>query len=344
MAQKLEVMCRYAGHDGYDGYGNTLFSEKNLKNHQKWCERGITCNRPWNPQRDDLGLYELEERQTLNATLLKTWNKWLRSPYCQCTYSSGHRPITEYCRHCNRPMTIESAKELNRFSAMDSNQSEHIRRMRAGPTWVMVYENTVRAAELALKLLINVTGPAPENELPKYGRHNLQALWNQVPKCAKDRMYLEIHANYHDEHGPHTITATGEIESNPMPIAEQPVFDKFGEEFNQVRYAWDNLSKSGIDKVNELAKSWPDPITLYYLHSATGHVLSVLQKHPWDSEARHPRWDRRVQLLLGLDESTYHTDWPPTYIVEEPFISKAKPRRPTGAKMTDPDGPQPQST
>ena len=244
MAQKLEAICRYAGRDGY---GKVLYSEKNLKNNQKWCERGTTCNRPWNSQRDALGLYELEERQTLNFKLLDAWNTWLRSPYCQCTYSSGHRPITEYCRYCKRPMTAESAKELNRLSEVDSSERERIRRLRAGPTWFMVYENTVRAAELALKLLINATGPALENELPKYGKHNLRALWEQGPECAKDAVYLEIHANHHYERRPHTITATGEITSSPLPVAEQPVFDKFGEEFDSVRYAWDNLSRRGID-------------------------------------------------------------------------------------------------
>ena len=226
-------------------------------------------------------------------------------------------------------MTAESAKEMNGLSVVDSSEHERIRRLRAGPTWVMVYENTVRAAELALKLLINATGPALENELPKYGRHNLQALWERVPKCAKDQVDMEIFGNHHFEHLPHTITATGEIASPPLPLEEQPVFDKFGEEFNQIRYAWDDLSRKGIDEVNELAQKWPDPINLYYLYLATEAVLSVLQRHPWDSGTRHSRWDRRVQLLLGLDESTYHTDWPPTYIAEEPIVIKAKPRRPT---------------
>ena len=179
---------------------------------------------------------------------------------------------------------------------------------------------------LGLKLLINATGPAPENELPQYGRHNLHALWNQVPKCAKDEVQLAIYANCHDEQGPHAITATGELTSEPLPIAEQPVFDKFGQEFDSVRYVWDNLSRKGIAEVNELAKKWPDPINLYYLYSATGAVLSVLQRHPWDSEGGHARWDRRVQLLVGLDESTYHTDWPPRYIVEEPIVLEVKPR------------------
>ena len=316
MSQKLEVICRYAGHDGY---GKVLYSDKNLKGNQKWCERGTICNRPWDPQRDDLGLYELEERQTLNFKLLEAWNTWLRSPYCQCNYSSGHRPITEYCRHCIRPMTAESSKELDRLSVVDSSEHERIRRLRAGPTWIVVHENIVRAAELALKLLINATGPAPENELPKYGKHNLQALWEQVPKCAKDQVAFEGFGNPHYEQCPHTITAAGEIASPPQPLTEQPVFDKFGEEFDSVRYAWDDLARRGIDEVNKLAQKWPDPINLYYLHSATGAVLAVLQRHPWDSGTRPRSWDRRVQLVLGMDESTYHTDWPPSYIVEEPM-------------------------
>lgn len=323
MAQKVEVICR---HTGYDEWGNVLLSEKGLENNQQWCEIGTTCNRLWNPERDALGLYELEERQTLNFKLLEAWNTWLRSPYCQCTYSSGHRPETEYCRSCSCPMNADSTIDLDRLTGMDRSEHERIRRLRAGPTWIIVYENTVRAAELALKLLINATGPAPENELPKYGRHNLQALWDQVPKCAKDEVQLAIYANHHDEQGPHTITATGELTSEPLPIAEQPVFDKFGQEFDSVRYAWNNLSRKGVNEVNELAKKWPDPINLYYLYSATGTVLSVLQRHPWDSEASHARWDRTVQLLLDLDESTYHTDWPPRYIVEEPIVLEVKPR------------------
>ena len=178
----------------------------------------------------------------------------------------------------------------------------------------MVYENTVRAAELALKLLIYATGPAPENELPKNrDGHNLQALWNHVPKCAKDQVDWELFGNHHFDHLPHTITATGEIASPPLPPSEQPVFE---EEFNSVRYAWDDLSRKGIDEVNELAQKWPDPINLYYLYMATNAVLSVFQRHPWDSGTRHPRSDKRVQLVLELDESTYHTDWLPTYIEE----------------------------
>ena len=333
MAQKQEVICRYAG---CDEYGNELLSEKTLKTHQEWCEKGITCNRPWIPTRDDFGLSELEQRHRLNFQLLQEWNTSLRSPYCQCTYSSGHPPTAGLCRTCKRPMNSQYANELDRLSEIDRKQHERIRRLNAGPTWIMVYENTVRAAELALraaelalKLLINATGPAPEKELPKYGKHDLRALWNQVPKCAKDEVYIEIYANHHYEDPAHAITATGELISDPLSIAEQPVFDKFGEEFASVRYAWDDLVRKGLVKVKEMATKWPDPINLYYLYSATGVVLSVLQRHPWDSQNRSPRWARRVQLALGLDESTYHTDWPHKHISEEPNVLEVKPMRQT---------------
>ena len=122
---------------------------------------------------------------------------------------------------------------------------------------------------------------------------------------------------HHFDNNPHVIRATGESVSDPIPIPEQPVFHKFGEEFDLVRYAWDNLAKEGVDRINEQAQEWPNPIDLYYLHAATEVVLSVLQRHPWDRETKRSRWDRGVRLVLGLDESTYHSDWPPTYILTE---------------------------
>ncbi len=233
MVHKREIICQYAGSDGY---GNVILSEKKLENHQEWCEKGITCNRPRDHGRDELGLYELEERQRLNFILLKEWNNRLRSPYCQCRYSSGHQPATEYCKFCRRPMNPESTVvSLDSYSVMDSNEYERIRRLRAAPTWVPVYENTVRAAELALKLLIVATAPAPKDECPKVGKHNLRELWNQVPECAKEELDVEIFGNQHFEYRPHTITAMGQLVSDPLPTSEQPVFHKFGEEFDSVR-------------------------------------------------------------------------------------------------------------
>ena len=87
MTNQRTIVC---GYNDFDEYGNPLPPDRRLNDQQEWCKRGVTCNRPPNPQRDDLGLYELEERRWLNAALLKQWNTWLRSPYCQCTYSSGH--------------------------------------------------------------------------------------------------------------------------------------------------------------------------------------------------------------------------------------------------------------
>jgi len=227
-------------------------------------------------------------------------------------------------------MNPESTVAPDSLPGIDRNESERIRRLRAGPTWIPVYENTVRAAELALKLLIVATAPAPKDELLRVGKHNLRELWNQVPKCAKEELDAEIFGNHHFENLPHTITDTGELVSDPLPLSEQPVFDKFGEEFNSLRYAWDNLARKGLDEVNESAMKWPDPINLYYLHCATEAILSLLQRHPWDLDYRATRWDRRVQLALGLDDSTYHTDWPASYIQEEPIELKVKPRRQSG--------------
>lgn len=327
LGNKKEIICRYAG---CDGYGNVLYSEEKLEENQEWCQEGITCNRRPDLNRDELGLYELEERQWLNVKLLEEWNRWLRSPYCQCTYSSGHRPTTGYCKSCRRPMTTESAVAMDSYSGIDSNGSERIRRMRAGPTWVPVYENIVRAAELALKLLVAATGPAPLNELPTVGRHNLRELWKKVPECAKDQVYAEIYGNHHFENVPHTITAKGEPLSDPLKLSEQPVFDKFEKEFDSVRYAWQNLGRYGLDEVNDRAKNWPDPINLYYLHFATEAALSVLERRLSDSEYRTGPWDRRIQMALSLDEMTYHTDWPHTYIEEEPIVIevRAKPQEP----------------
>lgn len=293
---------------------------------QEWCQPGVTCNRPNDPMRDDLGLYELEERLWLNHKLLSSWNRWTRSPYCQCTYSTGNPPSTGLCRACVRPMNPDSERGLN---ATEFKEHERIRRLRAGPTWIVVYEYTVRAAEVALKLLIKATGPAPEGRLPSYGKHNLRALWEQLPPCSKHEILAEMQVNTLEASNPRVITATGETVSNPRPIQERPAFEKFGEEFDTVRYAWDKLPDEGIDKFNELAREWPDPIELYYLHLWTQGVLSILRGKSWDSGTKRARWDREVRLSPGLDDSSFHSDWPSTYIDEEPKVLRASRRRPS---------------
>ena len=313
----MEIMCR---NSGIDAEGQHPYESKNLGDHEEWCTKGVTCKRPSDPERDDIGLYELEERQSLNAQLLRSWNRWTRSPHCQCTYSTGHPPETERCRSCNRPMNPQAAQELPSFLGIDREESERIRRIRAGPTWIVAYENTVRAAELALKLLIKATGPAPEGQTPIYGKHNLKALWEQLPSCMKREIRMEIYATFNERSCPNVITDTGERISEPLPPQGQPVFDKFGEEFNSVRYAWDELPDKGIEKFNESAQKWPDPINLYYLYLGTQAALSVLQRQPWDTGTVNSRWNRRVQVSLGLDESHFHSDWPPTYIIEEPMV------------------------
>ena len=242
MMNGRKIICRCAGRDDE---GNTPSSERALEDGQEWCDRGITCNRPWNPQRDEVGLHELEERLWLNGQLLETWNKWLRSPYCQCMYSSGDRPTTGPCRHCKRPVNFESAEELHRLNGIDDSELGRIVRLRAGSTWTAVYENIVRAAEVALKLLIRATGPAPENKLPTYGKHNLHALWEQVPECTKRQIGLEILSNHNEASDPYLITATGEPVTEPLSLGELTVFSKFREEFNSVRYAWDNVQRKG---------------------------------------------------------------------------------------------------
>ena len=317
MASNQEIICPYSSLDTED---DAPGDAKNLEGHQKWCTKGVTCNRPSNPVRDDIGFYELQERQSLNAQLLRSWNGWTRSPYCQCTYSTGHPPETERCRSCNRPMNPQAADELPDHLGIDREESERIRRLRAGSTWVVVYENTVRAAELALKLLIKATGPAPEGQSPSFGRHNLKALWEQLPPCTKHLIYMEIFANSHDISSPHIITATGEKKTEHLLLQDQPVFDRFGEEFNTIRYAWDKLPDQGIEKFNESAQKWPNQIDLYYLYFGTQAALSVLQRQPWDTSTVNTRWNRRVQISLGLEESHFHSDWPPTYIDEEPHF------------------------
>ena len=319
----MKIMCRNSGIDTEDQYPH---ASKNLGAHEEWCTRGLTCNRPSDPVRDDMGLYELEERQSLNFQLLRSWNRWTRSPYCHCTYSTGHPPETERCRSCNRPMNPQAENELPDHLGTDREDSERIRRLRAGPAWIVVYENTVRAAELALKLLIKATGPAPEGQPPSFGKHNLKALWEQLPPCMKHEVRMEIYANSHDRSSPHLITATGGKITEPLSLQDQPVFDRFGEEFNVVRYAWDRLPELGIEGINEYSRNWPDPIHLYYLYLGTQTVLSVLQRQRWNSHNENPRANRRVQVSLGLDESHFHFDWPPTYIDEEPRVLNLRPR------------------
>ena len=129
---------------------------------------------------------------------------------------------------------------------------------------------------------------------------------------------MEIFSNHNEASDPYLITATGEPVTEPLSLGEQPVFGRFGEEFNSVRYAWDNIQRDGINEVNESAKEWPEPITLYYLDSATQAVLSVLQKAPWDPEITPVRRNRTVNLSLDLDQSTFHTDWPRIYIASDP--------------------------
>ena len=315
-----EIVCRYKG-----GCLNDIApTSAKLNARREWCEKGVTCNRPSDPMRDEIGLSELEERLSLNFRLLKSWNEWIRSPYCQCSYSSGQRPSTEYCRHCNRPMTPESARAS---TVVELEEHQRIRRLRAGRSWIVVYENTVRAAEVALKLLIKATGPAPEGEVPTYGKHDLRALWEIVPVCAKNKVCEEILFGPYEANSIHVISAAGESITEPLSIRGQPIFDKFGPEFNSIRYAWDELPNKGVEVINKSAQKWPDPITLYYLHSATEAVASVLQRQPWNSDTQDPRWNRSVQLLLGLDDSSFHTDWPKAYIDEEPKITEGGSQR-----------------
>lgn len=222
------------------------------------------------------------------------------------------------------------------LNAAEFKEHERIRRLRAGPTWIVVFEYTVRAAELALKLLIKATGPAPEGQLPKYGKHNLRALWGQLPPCTKHDILAEMQVNTFDASNPRVITAAGETVANPFPVQERPVFEKFGKEFDDVRHAWDKLPDGGIDKFNELAWEWPNPIELYYLHSWTQGVLSVLRRKSWDSGTKRARWDREVRLSPGLDDSSFHSAWPSTYMDEEPKVLRASHRRPNPATGTEP--------
>ena len=314
-ANQREIICRYGDTCLNDGAPSPITSTVK----REWCKRGATCNRPHNHIRDELGISELEERLALNSQLLSSWNKWTRSPYCQCIYSSGQKPSGEYCKHCNRPMTPESARGLN---AVEFEEHERIRRLRAGRSWIVVYENIVRAAEVGLKLLIKATGPAPEGEVPTYGKHDLRALWEKVPACAKDEVRAEMLFGPYEANSIHVISAVGEAITEPLSIREQPIFDKFGWEFNSIRYAWDELPDKGVDGINESAQKWPDPINLYYLHSASQAVASVLQGQPWNSDTQDVRWNRRVQLFLGLDDSSFFTDWPRAYIDEEPKTLK----------------------
>ena len=308
-ANQREIICRHGG-----ACLNDIAPTPKKPNVQgEWCERGVTCNRTSDPMRDELGLSELEERISINSQLLKSWNKWTRSPYCQCTYSSGQKPSKEYCRHCNRPTTPESETGL---TTHEIEEGERIRRLRAGRAWIVIFENTVRAAEVALKLLIKATGPAPKGEVPTYGKHDLRALWGKVPACAKHEVLAEMLFGTYETNSIHVISAAGEAITEPLSIREQPIFDKFGKEFNSIRYAWDELPDKGIEDINESAQKWPDPINLYYLHSATQAVASVLLRQPWNSDAPGFRWNRKVQLFLGMDDSNFHTDWPRAYIDE----------------------------
>ena len=306
MEHRKEIICRYSTHDEYVDASPL----EKLGENQEFCRRGVTCNRPSDPLRDDLGLTELEERLSLNFQLLESLNKWMRSPYCQCTYSTGNLPKSESCRYCGRPMTPDSAKELHARIGNDFQNSERIRRLRAGPTWIVVYEFTVRAAEVALKLLIKATAPEPDGQLSSYRIHTLKVLWEILPACARQEILAEMLGSSLDASSPRLITAIGETITEPHSAREQPVFEKFGTEFNTVRYAWDRLPKEGIDRFNELAREWPDPIELYYLHLWTQGVVSVLNRKPWDSESKYNRWNRAVRLNLGAGESSFHSDWP----------------------------------
>lgn len=316
---RRSVICRY---DGQDEYGRGV-SKKTKAECQEWCEPGVTCNLPHDPLRDELGFYELEERQHLNRFLLERWNEQMRSPYCQCKYSSGKRPTTAWCDYCQRPSYGEVGIGSNKTKTEEDRNYEHNRRLRAGPTWFIVYESTVRAAEIALKLLIKATSPEPEHGI----RHNLRALWHKVPDCAKNRVNGELTHNHYLDDTPFVITAEGNPIPDQLPLLEQPVFDQFAAEFNNVRYAWEKLHLKGMEETNEQAKEWPNPIKLYYLHIATEAVLAVLKTHLWDIESTHIQRNRRVQSNIGLEDYMYHTDWPPRYVIEEPIVIDLKSKR-----------------
>ena len=309
---QLTTRCRYAG---YDERGNPLPPDEDLGFQQSWCQTGSTCNLPWQDERDQLGLYELKERLRLDGILLQEWNKWLRSPYCQCIYPSGQRPDDDLCVHCARPMNSQAADTLDRvFGEQRRLEGERMRRLRAGPMWVMAHENTVRTAELALKLLIKAVAPAPAGQRPEFGKHDLSALWYLVPRCTRDEIRMALDAGHLDDGGPRVIDAEGQSVTSPVPKSDRPVFTKFAAEFDSIRYAWDQLDKKGVAVVEASAKEWPDSILLYYLHQDTFTVMSVLEGRKVNPGPVNKSFRTEVRLNLGLDYQTYHSDWPPSYI------------------------------
>ena len=94
-------------------------------------------------------------------------------------------------------MNSQAADPLDRvFGEQRRLEGERMRRLRAGPMWVMAHENTVRTAELALKLLIKAVAPAPAGQRPEFGKHDLSALWYHrlYTKSKTASLYASVHS------------------------------------------------------------------------------------------------------------------------------------------------------
>ena len=182
MLNQKQIICRYS----LFGRDEAAPLPEKPGNGQEWCRPGGTCNRPSDPMRDDLGLTELEERLSLNHNLLSSWNRWMRSPYCQCTYSIGNPPVTGSCRHCgptHEPGVGQGTAQPTQKRLSRIRTNPQIPRRAHLDCGIRIHGEGGRVSPEAPDQ--EATAPEPEGQLPSYGKHNLRALWEQLPTCAK---------------------------------------------------------------------------------------------------------------------------------------------------------------
>ena len=207
----------------------------------------------------------IRDKMLVCRKLLEEMNRDWREPVCKCSEVMRHYRTTVglKCGQCGRPTT---------------------RPRTAFATAWMAYENVVRTAEEALKLLIIITAPTgiPDDNVLKKPGHDLQECWNRLPHCTR------------------TLLDNGFWRrTNPTGPKISTVVQGFDQqEFHTVRYAWTNFDE-------KLPKIKSDLQDLYRVHECTHSLL-------WFIEEMFDSTPRRERSHLTINDPDYHhPEWPP---------------------------------
>ena len=233
----------------------------------KVCELSETTycgTNNWNP-RVQIAYDLIRNKMLVCQKLLDEMNRDWREPVCKCSEIIRHYRTTVglKCGHCGR----QTSRPRTAFAT----------------AW-MAYENVVRTAEEALKLLIIITDPTgiPNDDVLKKPGHDLQECWNRLPYCI--RALIE-NGFWH--------------RTNPTGPRISEIVQRFSQqEFHTVRYAWTNFDE-------KLPKIKSDLQDLYHVHECTHDLLSFIEEM-FDNTPRR----ERSHLTIN-DPDYHHPEWPP---------------------------------